>query len=319
MIINYDASRQRTLGRMPLTEAGVSLTRLAGGWAAASRPAAVARRAQRHFTNFPVALLGGLIAFTAVLITLLNLRRLVSGLRDRSLRAHPERAPRESAALWYDRMVSRMARRGWRKSPSQTRPCKRRPELGSCLRSQQLWIRSSLHVVFQNPPFRRSISERARQAWASVYGLSKTCRLVSTSNLSTCLLECRFLNGRYEINGGVCDGDLRQPRRAHAAGPSGHTKVRRIRAGHAPDAPADYVTQTADQRRRFSSVIRTAVNAMSPPNQRTGKLVKCRCARRADRSRRDAAAPSTGEPRQRNAGFRKRHPSPKYAGGWRRS
>jgi hypothetical protein len=64
--------------------------------------------------------LGGLIAFTAVLITLLNLRRLVSGLRDRSLRAHPERAPRESAALWYDRMVSRMARRGWRKSPSQT-------------------------------------------------------------------------------------------------------------------------------------------------------------------------------------------------------
>ena len=56
----------------------------------------------------------------AVLIMLLNLRRLVSGLRDRGLRAHPERAPRESAALWYDRMVSRMARRGWRKSPSQT-------------------------------------------------------------------------------------------------------------------------------------------------------------------------------------------------------
>ena len=64
--------------------------------------------------------LGGLIAFAAVLITLLNLRRLIDGLRARSLRAHPERAPRESAALWYDRMVARMARLGWRKAPSQT-------------------------------------------------------------------------------------------------------------------------------------------------------------------------------------------------------
>jgi hypothetical protein len=64
--------------------------------------------------------LGGLIALTAVPITLLNLQRLISGLRNRRLRAHPERAPRESAALWYDRMVGRLARLGWRKLPSQT-------------------------------------------------------------------------------------------------------------------------------------------------------------------------------------------------------
>jgi hypothetical protein len=50
----------------------------------------------------------------------LNLRGLVTGVRARRLLAHPERAPRESAALWYDRMVNRMARLGWRKSPSQT-------------------------------------------------------------------------------------------------------------------------------------------------------------------------------------------------------
>jgi hypothetical protein len=41
-------------------------------------------------------------------------------LQARRLRAHPERAPRQSASLWYDRMVSRMAKLGWRKSPSQT-------------------------------------------------------------------------------------------------------------------------------------------------------------------------------------------------------
>jgi transglutaminase-like putative cysteine protease len=120
-IINYDASHQRTLGK----DAAYSSRRFfdeARRWMGRQHRALLrfARRAQRHFTNFPVRWLGGLIAFTAVLITLLNLRRLVSGLRDRSLRAHPERAPRESAALWYDRMVSRMARRGWRKSPSQT-------------------------------------------------------------------------------------------------------------------------------------------------------------------------------------------------------
>ena len=79
-----------------------------------------ARRAHDHFTTFPVRWLGGFIAFTAFLLTLSNLRRLVNGLRARSLRAHPERAPRESAALWYDRMVGRMARLGWRKSPSET-------------------------------------------------------------------------------------------------------------------------------------------------------------------------------------------------------
>ena len=120
-IINYDASHQRTLGK----DAAYSSRRFfdeARRWMGRQHRALLrsARRAQRHFTNFPVRWLGGLIAFTAVLITLLNLRRLVSGLRDRNLRAHPERAPRESAALWYDRMVSRMARRGWRKSPSQT-------------------------------------------------------------------------------------------------------------------------------------------------------------------------------------------------------
>ena len=120
-IINYDVSHQRTLGK----DAAYSSRRFfdeARRWMGRQHRAMLrsARRAQRHFTNFPVRWLGGFIAVAAVLITLLNLRRVIHGLRDRSLRAHPERAPRESAALWYDRMVSRMARLGWRKSPSQT-------------------------------------------------------------------------------------------------------------------------------------------------------------------------------------------------------
>ena len=120
-IINYDISHQRSLGKDAATSSRQFFDE-ARRWIERQHRALLrsARRAHDHFTNFPLRWLGGSIAFAAVLITLLNLRRMVSGLRAHSLRAHPERAPRESAALWYDRMVGRMARLGWRKSPSQT-------------------------------------------------------------------------------------------------------------------------------------------------------------------------------------------------------
>lgn len=120
-VINYDAGHQRALGK----DAAIGSRHFfddARRWVARQHRVMLrsARRAHQHIANFPVRWLGGLVAFAAVLIALLNLRRLASGLRARTLRAHPERAPRESAALWYDRMVGRMARLGWRKSPSQT-------------------------------------------------------------------------------------------------------------------------------------------------------------------------------------------------------
>ncbi len=120
-IINYDVGHQRTLSKDAATSTRLFVEQ-ARRWIERQHSAMLqwARRAHDHFTAFPVRWLGGLIAFTTVLIALWNVRRLIGGLRARSLRAHPERAPRESAALWYDRMVNRMARLGWRKSPSQT-------------------------------------------------------------------------------------------------------------------------------------------------------------------------------------------------------
>jgi len=120
-IINYDIGRQRTLGKDAATSSRQFLDE-ARRWIERQHRALLrsARRAHEHFTNFPMRWLGGSIAFAAVLITLINFGRMVSGWRNRSLRAHPERAPRESAALWYDRMVDRLARLGWRKSPSET-------------------------------------------------------------------------------------------------------------------------------------------------------------------------------------------------------
>lgn len=120
-IINYDVSHQRTLGKDAATGSRQLFDQVRR-WVGRQHDALLrsARRAHDHFTTFPVRWLTGFVAITAVLTTLLNLRRLIGGVRDRSLRAHPERAPRESAALWYERMLRRMARLGWHKSPSQT-------------------------------------------------------------------------------------------------------------------------------------------------------------------------------------------------------
>ncbi len=120
-IINYDVGHQRSLSKDAATSSRLFFEQ-ARQWIERQHSVMLqwARRAHDHFTAFPVRWLGGLIAFTTVLIALWNVRRLIGGLRAHSLRAHPERAPRESAALWYDRMVNRMARLGWRKSPSQT-------------------------------------------------------------------------------------------------------------------------------------------------------------------------------------------------------
>jgi transglutaminase-like putative cysteine protease len=120
-IINYDVGHQRSLSKDAATSSRLFFEQ-ARRWIERQHSVMLqwARRAHDHFTAFPVRWLGGLIAFTTVLIALWNVRRLIRGLRAHSLRAHPECAPRESAALWYDRMVNRMARLGWRKSPSQT-------------------------------------------------------------------------------------------------------------------------------------------------------------------------------------------------------
>jgi protein-glutamine gamma-glutamyltransferase len=120
-IINYDVGHQRTLGKSAAYSGRVFLDE-ARFWILRQHQALLrsARRAHAHLINLPRRWLIGVAAFAVVLIMLMNLRRLVSGMREHSLREHPERGPRKSAALWYERMVERMARRGWRKSPSQT-------------------------------------------------------------------------------------------------------------------------------------------------------------------------------------------------------
>lgn len=120
-VINYDATHQRTLGE----GANQSRRRLYNdlrSWYSRNYQALLdsARRTHRQMTHSPGRWVGGSLAVTGLLVLLINLRLIIRGLANRRLRAHPDRAPRESAALWYDRMLRRLARLGWRKSPAQT-------------------------------------------------------------------------------------------------------------------------------------------------------------------------------------------------------
>jgi protein-glutamine gamma-glutamyltransferase len=61
---------------------------------------------------------GGLIV--VVLFFAVSAPALLKALRRSRLAARPERSPRRAATIWYERMTHTIARRGWRKSPTQT-------------------------------------------------------------------------------------------------------------------------------------------------------------------------------------------------------
>ena len=120
-IINYDAEHQRSLGQDAASNSRHLVDEIRR-WVGQQHRALLrsARKAQKRITRSPARWMGGAFAATAALILLINLGAILRALRARSLRAHPDRAPRESAALWYEQMLRRMAHHGWRKSPSQT-------------------------------------------------------------------------------------------------------------------------------------------------------------------------------------------------------
>lgn len=63
--------------------------------------------------------LGGILT-AALLLFAIKLPRLLLALEKFKLAARPERSPRKAATMWYERMTENVARRGWRKSPTQT-------------------------------------------------------------------------------------------------------------------------------------------------------------------------------------------------------
>ena len=120
-VVNYDANHQRALGQDAMRGTR-TLAEQVREWAR-HKYAAMLRQARR--ANATMSQAPGrwtLIGVGTVLVVLLlaNLRSVLAWLRRIRLAAHPEEAPGEAAALWYSRLTDKLARKGLRKSESQT-------------------------------------------------------------------------------------------------------------------------------------------------------------------------------------------------------
>lgn len=120
-VINYDIAHQRTLSRQA-TQSGLQWARRTQDWARREYASMLdsMRRTQRVLSDAPAEWsIAGFIA-AILLILAANAGRLWRLLLRRRLAAHPERAPRTAATIWYERTIHLLEKRGVRKSPVQT-------------------------------------------------------------------------------------------------------------------------------------------------------------------------------------------------------
>jgi transglutaminase-like putative cysteine protease len=120
-VVSYDASHQSILGQSVLSGTRGSWER-ARMWARLRyvRMLNWARKSQRGIEHTPGRWFGGSVAVAILLLILANAGRIGRMIRTRRLQAHPERSPDQAAAMWYERMARYLAKRGVRKSATQT-------------------------------------------------------------------------------------------------------------------------------------------------------------------------------------------------------
>lgn len=120
-IVSYDTSHQIVLGQTAVNGTR-GMWEGARVWARHKYESMLqwARRSQDRVERSPIrwVVIGAGIAL--VLLLLGNLGRITRWVHERWLRAHPERAPDQVAAIWYTRMSRVLARRGVKKPPAQT-------------------------------------------------------------------------------------------------------------------------------------------------------------------------------------------------------
>jgi Domain of unknown function (DUF4129) len=120
-VIEYDSSHQKILGQEAARGSRALVDRM-GVWGQVHYASLLknARQMQRRMARSPRRWTIAGLLLTMLLLLLVNARQLLVLLHTFRLRAHPERAPRLAATIWYLRMTRTVARRGWRKLPVQT-------------------------------------------------------------------------------------------------------------------------------------------------------------------------------------------------------
>jgi hypothetical protein len=118
-VVNYDFAHQFVLHQQIFSSTSRRFTQLRSFIDSTYRSMLErTRRSARSISarNWEMRL--GLLVIVIVLIG--SAREVVRMWRNWRLRTHPERAPRASATVWYERLSSHLARRGFARSPSQT-------------------------------------------------------------------------------------------------------------------------------------------------------------------------------------------------------
>lgn len=120
-VVNYDSSHQRSLGEDALRGSRSILDQMRM-WSQRHYEdwLAQARRSQQDISKSPRRWIAIGIFLSVLLVMGLNARALARWFRDMKLEAHPEEAPTLAAALWYQRTIRWLGKRGWRKTPTQT-------------------------------------------------------------------------------------------------------------------------------------------------------------------------------------------------------
>lgn len=120
-VVDYDSAHQKSLGEDAMQRSRTAVDGLRA-WAERhyDNMLAKARRTQRKVSQSPRGWGAAGVLLCLFLLALANVRTLLRWKRERRLASHPEEAPGQAAALWYQRMVHWLGRRGWRKTEMQT-------------------------------------------------------------------------------------------------------------------------------------------------------------------------------------------------------
>jgi hypothetical protein len=120
-VVNYDLSHQQALGQEAARASRQSYYRMRR-WYHVHYRELVSRARQVESGLLASPWRTAVTATLAVGLTflLLNAARLGRGLRRRRLAANPDKSPSLAAAIWYERMIRAMAKRGWSKKAVQT-------------------------------------------------------------------------------------------------------------------------------------------------------------------------------------------------------
>jgi len=120
-IVNYDFAHQRSLGEEGARQGRAMIENVRQKIVARYQSVLrMANRVSRLANQVPTTWAGSATALACLLVLLGNAKRLRVWSQRLTWQRRPARAPRQAAALWYERMTALMSKRGWRKADEQT-------------------------------------------------------------------------------------------------------------------------------------------------------------------------------------------------------